>query len=77
VTGDVQEEKPPPSSWHWKVEFASFELKVKVADVWVAYDPLAGPLSIVVSGGEVSAVHVRSAWGPALPARSTARTRKE
>ena len=54
--GVVQTAKAPPSSLHSKVEFASVEVKAKVAAV--LFVGLAGLLLIVVSGGMLSTVQV-------------------
>lgn len=64
------------SSEHSKVEPGSFDSKVNAADVEVP-GPL-GPVRIVVSGGVVSTVHVRSIGvGSTFPKPSVARTTKE
>jgi hypothetical protein len=63
----------PPSSLHWNVAPVSFALYVKLALV-EATDP-TGPLSMVVSGGEMSTLHAALAGvASTLPAASTART---
>jgi hypothetical protein len=69
----VQAEKPPPSSWHWNVEPASLETKLKLALV-EALGSL-GEAVMVVFGAAVSTVHVKvAALASTLPAGSIART---
>jgi hypothetical protein len=75
--GDPHATTAPPSSAQLKVEPASVDEKAKVATV--AFVLPVGPVSMVVSGGVVSAgaeiVHVwTAADGSALPAASVART---
>ena len=73
--GELQEDQPPPSSWHSKVEPPSLELKEKSAAA-----ELLGSLGcavIVVFGAAVSIVQVKLAGvASVLPAASVARTSK-
>jgi hypothetical protein len=69
----VQALKPPPSSWHWKLEPVSVEVKLKLA--LVALVGLAGFAVIVVSGGVLSMTTVRFAESRELPALSKTRAR--
>src|ERR671915_1260417 len=50
--GEVQSPKPPPSSWHSKVEPAWLAKNVNSASMLVVIRP--GPVTMVVSGGVVS-----------------------
>ena len=75
VTGSVHATNGPPSRLHSYVTGLSFEEKSNVAVV--EFVAAGGPLTIVVSGGVPSTVHVRDAGvGSTLPAASTARTSK-
>ena len=73
--GELQEDQPPPSSWHSKVEPPSEELKEKLGAV--TFDGSLGWAVIVVFGAAVSIVQVKLAGDASvLPAASVARTWK-
>jgi hypothetical protein len=75
VCGLVQEDQPPPSIRHWKVEPGSLALNVN--DGVVLFDGFGGPESIVVFGAVRSTVQVKLAGEPSvLPTASVARTSK-
>jgi hypothetical protein len=52
LLGETQDVKEPASRLHWKVEPASVEENVKVAEVLVTVPE--GPFVMLVSGGLVS-----------------------
>ena len=54
--GEVQELKPPASSWHAKLLAVSLELKLKLA--LLELEGFEGWLVIVVLGAAVSITHV-------------------
>src|SRR5215207_2507114 len=66
--GDEQAAKPPPSSWHSKLEFASVEVNSNTASVELTIP--VGPSPIDVSGGAASMVKVRVPLTPIFPAES-------
>ena len=67
-----QAAKAAPSSAHWNVAPASFDVNVKSR--WCSRSAV-GPVAIVVSGATVSTVQVREAGeASTLPAVSVART---
>jgi hypothetical protein len=71
----VQEENPAPSSEHWKLLPASFDVNEKLALAELV--KLGGPAVIVVSGSTRSIVQVCVAGvGSVFPAGSVARTSK-
>ncbi|MBA2461570.1 MAG: hypothetical protein H0V45_07395 [Actinobacteria bacterium] len=72
VFGELQGEKEPPSSRHWKVA-GSLAEKANAADVAVVV--VAGADSSVVSGAVASIAQARET-APAFPAPSVARTVK-
>ena len=69
----MQAPKAAPSSLHSKVDPASVDVKLKLAEV--EFVGSAGPAVIVVSGADRSIVHVWLAGVPSVfPAGSVART---
>src|SRR5215210_4782748 len=75
VCGELQPEKPPPSTEHWNVAPASFEEKPKVG-VGSFVGPF-GPESIEMLGAVVSTLTLRVAAALSFPAASIARTANE
>ena len=72
--GELQEDQPPPSSWHSNVEPPSVDENVKLGPV--TFDGSAGDESIEVFGAALSIVKVREAGAPwTFVARSVARAR--
>ena len=69
----MQDDQPPPSSWHSKVEPPSFEVKEKEGAVELVGS--FGCAVIVVFGAALSIVTVYEAAVSVLLALSTARTR--
>ncbi len=73
--GELQEDQPPPSSWHSNVEPPSFESNEKLGAV--SFEGSLGCAVMVVSGAAASTVQVKLAGvGSVLPAASVARTSK-
>ena len=72
--GELQDDQPPPSSWHSNVEPPSDEVKEKEAPV--AFVGSLGWAVIDVFGGASSSVTVYEVAASVLLALSTARTRK-
>ncbi len=71
----MQDDQPPPSSWHSKVEPPSVEVNEKLGPV--SFDGSLGCAVIVVSGAAASTVQVKLAGvASVLPAASVARTSK-
>ena len=76
MNGELQDAKPPPSSWQLKLAPDSLEAKLNDGLGSAEVDPSAGPEEIVTGGAVVSTVKVRDRIGLSFPGASIARTKK-